>query len=74
MGLKNKSKTGERTASEANRSSAMLAKVRDRTEEELGASLSNLLPTYSAAALGQAPYVAIGNGVIVQRKCHNWNC
>lgn len=73
--MKNKGNTGEQMASEPARRSAMLAKIRNRTEQELEASLAHVSPTYSAAALGQAPYVAVGNGiVIVQRRCHNWNC
>jgi hypothetical protein len=53
-----------------------LAKIRNRTESEQSASSSANDLTRSAAALGQAPYVAMGSGVIVvQRKCHNnWNC
>ena len=55
--------------------SGLLAEIRNRTERELGPSASVSGPAYSAAALGQAPYVAMGNGVIiVQRKCHPWNC
>ena len=56
--------------------SGLLAKIRNRTESEQSASSSANDLTRSAAALGQAPYVAMGSGVIVvQRKCHNnWNC
>ncbi len=50
----------------------LLARARNRTEQEHSSSLS--APPYAAAALGHAPYVAMGNGVIVvQSKC-NWNC
>lgn len=56
-------------------SSGLLAKVRNRTERELGSSPYVSGSPYSAAALGQAPYVAVGNGVIiVQRKCSPWSC
>jgi len=55
--------------------SSLLARIRTRTEGEQGTSSSgNDLP-YSAAALGQAPYIAMGDGVIVvQRRCSSWNC
>jgi hypothetical protein len=53
----------------------LLAKIRNRTERELGSSPCVSGSPYSAAALGQAPYVAVGNGVIVvQRKCTPWSC
>jgi hypothetical protein len=55
--------------------SGLLARIRNRTEREQGTSSSGSDSPYSAAALGQAPYVAMGNGVIiVQRKCNDWNC
>lgn len=55
--------------------SGLLARIRNRTEREHGPSSSVSGSPYSAAALGQAPYVAMGNGVIiVQRKCNDWNC
>lgn len=55
--------------------SGLLARVRARTERELDPSASVGSSAYSAAALGQAPYVALGNGVIiVQRRCSPWNC
>jgi hypothetical protein len=56
-------------------SAGLLAKVRNRTERELGSSPCVGGSPYSAAALGQAPYVAMGNGVIiVQRRCNPWSC
>jgi hypothetical protein len=55
--------------------SGLLARVRARTESELDPSASVGSSAYSTAALGQAPYVAMGNGVIiVQRRCSPWNC
>jgi len=56
--------------------SGLLARIRNRTESEQSASASASDLTRSAAGIGQAPYVAMGSGVIVvQRKCHNgWNC
>ena len=56
--------------------SGWLARIRDRTETEQSASSSASDLTRTAAGLGQAPYVAMGSGVIVvQRRCHNnWNC
>ena len=56
--------------------SGLLARIRNRTESEQSASSSAGDLTRSAAGLGQAPYVAMGSGVIVvQRRCHNnWNC
>ncbi len=57
------------------RSAGLLARVRNRTERELGSSPYTSGSPYSAAALGQAPYVAVGNGVIiVQRRCQPWSC
>lgn len=57
------------------RSDGLLAKVRNRTERELGSSPYVNGSPYAAAALGQAPYVAVGDGVIiVQRKCSPWSC
>ena len=54
--------------------SGLLARIRNRTESEQRASSSAGDLTRSAAGLGQASYVAMGNGVIVvQRQC-NWNC
>lgn len=56
-------------------SAGLLARVRSRTERELGSSPYVGGSPYSAAALGQAPYVAVGNGVIiVQRRCQPWSC
>ena len=57
------------------RSAGLLAKARNRTESELGSSPYVSGSPYSAAALGQAPYVAVGSGVIiVQRRCQPWSC
>lgn len=53
----------------------LLAKARARTEHELDLLLSTDNPHYAAAALGQSPYIAMGNGVIVvQRKSGTWGC
>jgi hypothetical protein len=56
--------------------SGLLARIRNRTESEQSASSSAGDLTRSTAGLGQAPYVAMGGGVIVvQRSCHHgWNC
>ena len=55
--------------------SGLLARVRARTEQEQGHPASASPPPYVAAALGQTPYVALGNGaIVVQRRCSNWNC
>jgi hypothetical protein len=55
--------------------SGLLARVRARTEQEQDGPASASAPSYVAAALGQTPYVAVGNGaVVVQRRCSNWNC
>jgi hypothetical protein len=56
--------------------SGLLARIRNRTESEQSATSPANDLTLSAAGLGQAPYEAMGSGVIVvQRKCHNgWNC
>lgn len=56
--------------------SGLLARIRNRTESEQSVSSSANESTLSAAGLGQAPYVAMGSGVIVvQRRCSSgWNC
>jgi len=68
--------TDRRTERVSSGRPGLLARVRNRTEREQGGPSSGGGSSYSAAALGQAPYVAMGNGVIVvQRKCSNdWNC
>lgn len=70
--------TYERTGNDSGssgRGSGLLRKVRNRTESEQGPSPAVGGSPYSAAALDQAPYVAMGNGaIIVQRKCSPWNC
>ena len=77
-GLKGADDTNHRTDSGSGLSgrSGLLARIRNRTESEQSASSSANDLTRSAAGLGQAPYVAMGSGVIVvQRRCHNsWNC
>jgi hypothetical protein len=75
--MQNESNIDKRTdrGSGSSEGSGLLAKIRNRTEREQNTSSSVTGSPYSAAALGQAPYVAMGNGVIiVQRKCHDWNC
>jgi hypothetical protein len=73
--MQDENNTDNRVGNESSSRSGLLAKIRDRTERELGPSASVSGSAYSAAALGQAPYVAMGNGVIiVQRKCAPWNC
>ena len=56
--------------------SGLLAKARARTEQELGYSAPEGTTPYASAALGQTPYVAVGNvAIVVQRRgCGNWNC
>ncbi len=55
--------------------SGLLARARARTEREEDGPASASTPSYAAAALGQTPYVAVGNGaIVVQRRCTNWNC
>jgi hypothetical protein len=52
-----------------------VARVRARTEQEQGYPVSASTTPYVSAALGQTPYVAVGNGaIVVQRRCGNWNC
>ena len=76
--MKNEDTRSQQTGSDGGPSgrSGLLARVRNRTESEQGASSFATDQTLSAAGLGQAPYVAMGSGVIVvQRNCHNgWNC
>jgi hypothetical protein len=56
--------------------SGLLARARNRTEREQGYPASESTSPYVSAALGQTPYVAVGNGAIVvqRRGCSNWNC
>jgi hypothetical protein len=64
-----------RTDEEPRKKPGLLAKARARTERELDLLLSTDNAHYAAAALGQSPYIAMGNGVIVvQRKCGTWGC
>ena len=56
--------------------SGLLARARTRTEQEQRYPASESTSPYVSAALGQTPYVAVGNGAIVvqRRGCSNWNC
>ena len=56
--------------------SGLLARARHRSEQEQGYPASESTSPYVSAALGQTPYVAVGNGAIVvqRRGCGNWNC
>jgi hypothetical protein len=55
--------------------SGLLARARTRTQQEQGYPASESTTPYVSAALGQTPYVAVGNGaIVVQRRCTNWNC
>ena len=56
--------------------SGLLARARTRTEQERRYPASESTSPYVSAALGQTPYVAVGNGAIVvqRRGCTNWNC
>lgn len=64
-----------RMEGESSEKSGLLAKARLRTAQEQGCAAPASTSLYAASALGQAPYVALGNGVIVvQRKCSDWNC
>lgn len=73
--MQDENNTDRRMGSESSGRSGLLAKVRTRTEGESAPSAAASGSAYSAAALGQAPYVAMDNGVIiVQRKCAPWNC
>lgn len=72
--MNDENKVGGRMESGSSGNTGLLARIRTRTEREQAPSSSATAAPYSAAALGQTPYVAMGNGVvIVQRKC-NWNC
>jgi hypothetical protein len=65
----------QETDEEPRKKPGLLAKARARTERELDLLLSTDTKHYAAAALGQSPYIAMGNGVIVvQRKCGAWSC
>ena len=73
--MQDQDNTAIRTGSGPRDLSGLMAKVRNRTEREHEPFSSVDGSPYSAASLGQAPYVAMGNGiVIVQRRCSNWNC
>ena len=64
-----------RTGEESRKKPDLIAKARARTERELDLLLSTDNQHYVAAALGQSPYIAMGNGVVVvQRKCGSWGC
>ena len=74
IGLKHENHIDDRKAGASFGRSGLLARVRARTEQELGGADAG--STYVSAALGQTPYVAVGNGAIVvqRRGCTNWNC
>lgn len=73
--MQDENNTDRRTERESSGRSGLLARVRTRTERESAAPAAAGGSAYSTAALGQAPYVAIDNGIIiVQRKCSPWNC
>jgi len=73
--LQDENHTEDRTAGGSFGISGLLARARARTEQEHGGPESASPPSYVAAALGQTPYVAVGNGaIVVQRRCTNWNC
>ena len=74
--MQRKNDSGNRPHEESRKKPGLLARARARTEQEHGLSLSADTPHYTVAALGQSPYVALGNGgvIVVQRKCGGWNC
>jgi hypothetical protein len=74
--LQHVSNIHDRVASGSFGMSGLLARARARTEQELGYSAPESTTPYVSAALGQTPYVAVGNGAIVvqRRGCTNWNC
>jgi hypothetical protein len=73
--LQHENHTDDRMAGGSFGISGLLARARTRTEQEQGYSASESTPPYASAALGQTPYVAVGNGaIVVQRRCSNWNC
>jgi hypothetical protein len=60
---------------ESPKEAGLLVRARTRAKREHNLSLSADTPHYAAAARGQSPYIAVGNGVIVvQRKCDAWSC
>ena len=69
-----KQDNAHRTNEELCKKPGLLAKARARTERELELLVSTDTRHYDTAALGQAPYIAVGNGVVVQRKCDTWSC
>jgi hypothetical protein len=73
---RNNEDDGRRTGEGPPRKPGFLTRARARAEREYNLSLSADTPHYAAAALGQSPYVALGNGgvIIVQRKCGSWSC
>jgi hypothetical protein len=74
--MQRKNDSGNRPHEESRKKPGLLARARARTEQEHGLSLSADTAHYTAAALGQPPYVALGNGgvIVVQRRCGGWNC
>jgi hypothetical protein len=74
--LQHVNNTDDRVAGGSFSMSGLLARARARTEQELGYPASESTAPYVSAALGQTPYVAVGNGAIVvqRRGCSNWNC
>ena len=71
--LQHENHIDDRMAGRSFSMSGLLARARARTEQELGYSAPESTTPYASAALGQTPYVAVGNGAIVvqRRGCGN---
>ena len=70
--MQRKNDSGNWPHEESRKKSGLLARARARTEQEHGLSLSADSAHYTAAALGQPPYVALGNGVVIRRAKKVW--
>ena len=76
IGLQHDNHIDDRKAGASLGRSGLLARVRARTAQELSGADAGSTTPYVSAALGQTPYLAIGNGAIVvqRRGCSGWNC
>jgi hypothetical protein len=73
--VKRKDHDNQSNRKESSRQQKLLVRARARTEQEHSISLSTDTRHYTAAALGQTPYVALpGCGVIVVQRKGGWGC
>ena len=59
----------------ANSTAELVARARQRTEQELNSLASPHTPSYAAAISGNTPHVVLPNGItVVMRRSCTWSC